>query len=100
MSDMALAMTQMMFDTLRIQMDALTEDVVKLQKRDAIGTAYGFPQVTLAEAPLDMDDFEYRTITDGRKPGEGAGTGTGVMAMYNPATNQWLRTDDYSAVVV
>lgn len=100
MSELALAMTQLMFDTLRTEIDALTDSFIRLESRDIIGTAYGFPQVTLAEAPTGLTDFECRIITNGRKPGEGAGTGTGVMAMYNPATNTWLRTDDYSAVVV
>jgi hypothetical protein len=44
----------------------------------------------------------YRGIafaTNGRKPTEGAGVGTGVLVYYNSSTSQWFRTADDTQVL-
>lgn len=66
-------------------------------------TAGGVASSTLANAPLAADGAgagDLLWISDGRKAAEGAGDGTGVLAVYNPATDQWLRASDNVAVVV
>lgn len=42
--------------------------------------------------------IDVRWATDGLKPGEVAGAGTGCLVTYNAATDQWLRIGDYTAV--
>lgn len=39
-------------------------------------------------------------VSDGRKDGEGAGNGTGCVAIYDSAAADWLRTSDYSSVAI
>lgn len=38
-------------------------------------------------------------VTNGRKSGEGAGNGTGVLAIYNAAGDNWLRVGEVYDVV-
>ncbi len=52
---------------------------------------------TLAAAPLAADGsvadgvnfITLRWINNGRKPGEGAGAGTGILCFYNASVDQW-----------
>lgn len=67
------------------------------------GVAFQFPISLLADAPLAVDGmttYACRFISDGRKSGEGAGTGTGVPAFYDPTTDTWLNFSDQSAVLI
>lgn len=83
-----------------------TDDIerVEILSENAM-TTWTFREYTLAEAPLDsdpdttMNGFAMAIISDGRKPGEGAGSGTGVVAMYDPTQDDWLRSSDYTSVV-
>lgn len=64
----------------------------------------GVAACTLANAPVlagtQTDGVSIRWISNGRKPAEGAGLGTGVLAIYDPVSATWLRVSDWSAVVV
>src|SRR5690348_9461580 len=65
-------------------------------------TSAGHPSGTLAQAPLAATGAragDQYFITNGRKVGEGAGAGTGVMAYYNPATNSWFTSASDTAVL-
>lgn len=63
------------------------------------GEAFQFrTYATLTDAPTGLSQPENGFILSGRKPGEGAGNGTGVPAFYNPATNSWLNFHDCNAV--
>ena len=58
---------------------------------------------TLSNAPLATDgltSYAFGFISNGRKTGEGAGVGTGVLAYYDPDTDSWLNVRDDSAVQV
>lgn len=61
---------------------------------------------TLATAPTTTglgDNSSYTTliwVSDGRKPGEGAGTGTGVLAWWDATNLAWYSVFDQSAVIV
>ena len=69
-------------------------------------TAGGVPSVLLADAPLAAtggvsDGLAYIDvlwIRNGRKPTEGAGAGTGVLAVYSAPLDAWLRVGDYASV--
>lgn len=66
------------------------------------GEAFQFPISALADAPLAADGmvtYACRFISDGRKAGEGAGTGTGVPGYYDPTTDSWLLFRDDTAVL-
>lgn len=39
-------------------------------------------------------------VSNGRKPGEGAGAGTGVFAYWDDIAQQWKNMHDYAQVVI
>ncbi len=55
---------------------------------------------SLPNAAAGAIDGSIAWASNGRKPAEGAGAGTGVMVVYNNATTSWLRTTDYTLVSV
>ena len=69
-------------------------------------TTGGVVASTLAMAPLAVNGglsdgsayIDLRWISNGCKPGEGAGAGTGVLAYYNAAANQWYGVHNYAPV--
>lgn len=93
---------------------ALRQDVERVQRRvDRLSvktqrseTAGGVPASTLANAPRAADGgmsdgtnyIDLLWISDGRKPGEDANVGTGVLAVYSATTDSWLRIGDYTPV--
>ena len=47
------------------------------------------PSYTVAALPATSATGTSVWASNGRKPAEGAGTGTGVPVFWNPATSQW-----------
>lgn len=47
------------------------------------------PSYTVASLPATGSSGQFCWASNGRKPGEGAGSGTGVMVFWNSATSQW-----------
>jgi hypothetical protein len=45
---------------------------------------------TVAALPATASAGTYAWASNGRKPAEGAGAGTGVPVFWNPTTNQWF----------
>ena len=45
---------------------------------------------TVAALPTSATNFAIAAASNGRKPGEGPGVGTGVPVFWNPATSQWF----------
>ena len=98
---------ELMWNTLQSRIDAVKKQAEKppLERAEI---ADNIPAYALVDAPLAAQGglgqgTTYVTlawINDGRKSGEGVGAGTGVLAVYDPTGNQWLRLTDYSAVVV
>lgn len=95
---------------LKAMWDSLQADIRGLQSQDEeiiirgerSETASGVAFYTLATAPLAAQGAragDMVFITNGRKTGEGAGLGTGLVAYYNPATNSYYRFADDTAVV-
>ena len=80
------------------------QNLVQEQKRKTERSMIGwsFNNFLLSEAPTlaeGMTGFAVAFITDGRKQGEGAGNGTGIMAYYDVASDSWLKFSDDTAVL-
>lgn len=98
----------LVWQELKSQLNALTQQVENVQRVERALIADSIPAYTLASAPGNAAGglgnlSTYATlawISNGRKSGEGAGTGTGVLAVFQSSSNQWLRLADYTAVVV
>lgn len=88
-----------MSNRLQVLEMAQAEDTAKSERAGVAFT--GRIYLTIADLPLaaqDNLDFSFGFLVSGRKSGETAGNGTGIFAMYNPATDSWLNVADYSAV--
>lgn len=98
----------LVWQELRGQLNTLNQQVESVQRVERALIADSIPAYTLANAPSNLTGglgnmTTYVTlawISDGRKSGEGAGTGTGVLAVFQSSSNQWLRLTDYAVVVV
>ena len=63
---------------------------ISLSLRAGVLVQSAFPSYTFAALPATAATGANAWVSDGRKPGEGAGTGTGVPVFWNPATTQWF----------
>lgn len=66
-------------------------------------TTSGHPSSTLAAAPLRASgakNGDERFITNGRKVGELAGAGTGVLCYYDNSTDQWIHPATDTAITI
>ena len=93
---------------LKDELNTIRSQVRVAQQTERALFTDSIPAYILANAPLAAqgglgNGSSYVTviwISNGRKSGEGAGVGTGVLAVYQSSTDQWLRLTDYTAVVV
>lgn len=104
---MPLDIIEMIWRELRAEINAVRQAAHSTSlKSERAEYTDSIPAYTLANAPLAADGglgdgTSYITlawIRDGRKPGEGTGSGTGVLAFYNAGANQWVSLFDQSAV--
>ncbi len=86
------------------RIDALRSDVTtfiaRAERSEVTGSAeeIAFADLpTIADSPMNGNLY---WVTDGRKMGEGAGAGTGVLVYYNEATTTWKRIADDSDVAI
>lgn len=101
-------MIEFVWSELNRQIEDLRRTSEAAKRIERAEIADNIPAYTLATAPLAADGglgdgVSYVTlawISNGRKSGEGAGLGTGVLAVYQASSNTWLRINDYTAVVV
>jgi hypothetical protein len=78
------------------RVDALTNRTERAEYTDGI---VAFAHADLPTNPADGTAYITLVwVSDGRKSGEGAGAGTGVLAVYS--NGNWLRTSDYATVSV
>ena len=105
MSDSSLV--EMVWNELRQELNTIKQEVqINSQVERALFTD-SIPAYTVANLPTAANgglgnNTSYSTIlwaSDGRKSGEGAGTGTGVMVVWQASLGQWLRLTDYTQVV-
>ena len=93
---------------LRAEINTVSQNTQRttLQSEEA-NVSESLPASTLATAPLAVDGglpdgntyITMRWISDGRKPGEGAATGTGVLAFYDSVADEWVSVFDQSTVL-
>lgn len=101
------AMVEWVYRELKADISSLQTQVDRTRRVERAEIADSLPAYNLVDAPTNADGglglgVSYVTlawIKNGRKAGEGAGTGTGVLAVFQTSTNQWLRLTDYSVVV-
>lgn len=98
---------QMIWRALREEIATVETSVDELrlatQRSETTG---GVVASTLAEAPLAADGglsdgsayIDLRWITNGRKPAEGVGAGSGVLAFYDAVADLWKTIHDYQPV--
>ena len=93
-------MVELVYSELKTDYNNLQIQINRNQRVERAEIADSIPAYTLANAPLAADgglgdgtDGGYITlawISNGRKSGEGAGLGTGILAYYNSGTNSWF----------
>lgn len=92
------------FDTITKKEAGNTNSIDDLvAQTERTGATFALREYTFDSAPRagnGMNAHAVAFISDGRKPGESAGNGTGVIAMYDVDSDQWLRTSDYTQVTV
>lgn len=103
-------MVEMVYAELKKEIDTVETQVQRNQRVERAEISDSVPAYTLANAPLAADgglgdgtDGGYITlawISNGRKSGEGAGNGTGILAYYNSSTNTWFGVRSEVAVTV
>lgn len=101
-------MIEFVYSELKQQLNTIQEQVVIAQQQERALFTDSIPAYTLANAPLAAQGglgtgVSYITlawISNGRRPGEGGGAGTGVLAFYDTLSNTWIRVDTYTAVTV
>lgn len=100
---------EFVWSQLQTQINSLSGRIDDLEQRsERSETAGGIQSFTYADAPRNitnaMSDGQHYIdaawISDGRKPTEGAGLGTGVLATFDAGVDDWLRIGDYSVVVI
>lgn len=95
------------WDELKSDIARLKSDVAALHNTtEQAGYSDGIPAYAFANLPASGlgNGTGYITlawVTNGRKAGESAGNGTGVLAIYNNATSTWKRVgEDYNDVTI
>lgn len=85
---------EMIWEDLNRQIADINARVNTLEVRtERSETTSGHPTATVAAAPLagqGVKGGDELWLSDGRKSGEAAGLGTGVLAFYDPATDSWI----------
>lgn len=98
-----------MFEQIQTDIRDLQQQILQItQKSERSETVGGFASFTYADAPRAADSgmsdgssyIDALWISDGRKPGEGAAAGTGVLAVYSAALDDWIDVNGYAVVTV
>lgn len=79
-------------------MKNLQDKIHKIELNDSSNTARAVPTMIVADLPTAGEIGRLRYATNGRKVGEGAGLGTGVL-VYDDGV-AWRRTGDDTTVAV
>lgn len=103
-----MSMIELVWAELNQKIREVRTDVRRAQRVERAEIADSIPAYTLADAPLAADGglgdgSTYITlawISNGRKSGEGAGNGTGILAFYNTSTDSWFGVRSESVVTV
>lgn len=96
----------MIWDELNKQIRTNGQDIRNLHvSTEQAGYTDGVPAYSFNDLPTQglADGTSYITlafVSNGRKAGEGAGLGTGVMVYWDNASLQWLKFSDDTAVTI
>lgn len=101
-------MVELVYRELKDELSKMRVQVEKAQRVERAEIADSIPAYELADAPLAAegglgDGASYITlawISDGRKSGETAGNGTGILAFYDSSTDTWKGVRSEVAVTV
>lgn len=97
-------LAELTYEELTKQVKAVSQSLnTATAQSERAETSAGHPSGTLAQAPLAANGAragDQFFVTNGRKVGEGAAAGTGVMAYYNTATNSWYTSASDTAVLI
>jgi hypothetical protein len=101
-------MVELIYQELRQHLAGLQTQIDRSKRVERAEIADSIPAYLLADAPLAVDGglgdgTSYITvawISNGRKSGEGAGLGTGILAYYNTSTNSWFGVRSEVAVTI
>jgi hypothetical protein len=101
-------LVEMIYRELSQKINTIQTQVQSARQVERAEIADSIPAYTLANAPLAVDGglgdgTTYITlawISNGRKSGEGAGNGTGILAYYNASTNSWFGVRSEVAVTI
>jgi hypothetical protein len=94
------------YNLLRADIDANSKAIAQVHNvTEQAGFSDGIPAYTFANLPTTGlgNGTSYITTafcSNGRKSGEGAGTGTGVPVYWNAATSQWLKFSTDTVVTI
>lgn len=80
----------------------INKQAVKTERSEYTDGIPAYAFVTLPTTGL-ADGSTYVTlawVSNGRKTGEGAGLGTGVLAIWQQSTATWKRVGDYTDVTI
>lgn len=101
---MAADIIDVIWNELKQEINALNQRVTKVETfTEQAGFSDGVPAYTVASLPSSglANGQSFVTIafaSNGRKSGEGAGSGTGVPVYWDAASSQWLKFSDNTAV--
>jgi hypothetical protein len=98
---------ELVWRQLKQELNVIQQQVGDTQRVERALIADSLPAFTVANLPTAANGglgngSTYATIlwaSNGRKSGEGAGVGTGVLVVWQASLGQWLRTSDYTQVV-
>lgn len=96
---------EMVYQKLKADIQENKKSLMNLEvKSENAGYALELRELTLSEANSEISSltgWAIAIITDGRKDGEPATSGTGCVAILDQGQSPavWLRTSDYSVVV-
>lgn len=103
-------MVELVYAELKQQLNTIQQEVDRNKRIERAEIADSIPSFNLIDAPLSADGglgtgaaggyITLAWISNGRKSGEGAGTGTGILAYYNSSTNSWFGVRSEVAVTV
>lgn len=101
-------LVELVYRELKGQLNTIQTQVDKSKRVERAEIADSVPAYALADAPLAVDGglgtgASYITlawINNGRKSGEGAGLGTGILAYYNSSTDSWFGVRSEVAVTI
>lgn len=101
-------MVELVYRELKTELAAMNTRIGDARRVERAEIADSIPAYLLADAPLATDGglgdgTSYITlawISNGRKSGETAGNGTGILAYYNSSTDSWFGIRSEVAVTV